>query len=273
MTRQVGPPRGILHTPPASGVFHHARLAPPASLAYFVQNFWIVRWDLPPNASQRAETLPHPNVHLALEQHAGRIYGVLDGRFTRTLEGAGGVFGVKFRAGGFRPFLGRSVATLRNRYIAFEEVFGAPASRLLDELFSASGDSQMAEVVARFLTSRLPAEDPHVDRIAGIVEGIAADPTIVSVDQVGERCAMGKRTLQRLFNEYVGTTPKWVINRYRLHEALARLHSGAELDWAQLAVDLGYFDQSHFIRDFRAVVGLSPAQYLRTRETSASPTL
>ncbi len=265
MIRQVGPPRGVLHTPAASGVFHHARLAPPAALASFVQNFWIVRWDLPPSTSQRAETLPHPNVHLALEQHAGRIYGVLDGRFTRTLEGSGSVFGVKFRAGGFRPFLGRSVATLRNRHIAFEEFFGAHASSLLEELFAASGDSQMAEVVARFLIARLPAEDPHVDRIAAIVDGIAADPTIVSVDQVSDRWGISKRTLQRSFSEYVGTTPKWVINRYRLHEALEHLHSGAELDWAQLAADLGYFDQSHFIRDFRAVVGRSPAQYLRMR--------
>lgn len=263
MTNQVGPPRGILRTPAAPGVFHHARLAPPASLAHFVQNFWIVRWDLPPNTSQRAETLPHPNVHLAFEQHEGRIYGVLDGRFTQTLEGSGGVFGVKFRAGGFRPFLGRSVATLRNRSIAFEEVFGAHAASLLDELFAESGDSQMAEVVERFLSARLPADDPQVDRIAAIVDGIAADPTIVSVDQVSERWGIAKRTLQRSFSEYVGTTPKWVINRYRLHEALERLHSGAELDWAQLTVDLGYFDQSHFIRDFRAVVGRSPAQYLR----------
>src|SRR5690606_17186439 len=109
MTEQVGPARGILRTPAGPGVFHHARLAPPPSLAYFVQHMWIVRWDLPPNTSQRAETLPHPNVHLALKQHEGRIYGVLDGRFTRTLEGQGSVLGVKFRAGGFRPFLGRSV--------------------------------------------------------------------------------------------------------------------------------------------------------------------
>lgn len=263
MTSQVGPARGILRTPTGAGAFHHARVPPPASLAYFVQHIWVVRWDLPPNISQRAETLPHPNVHLTLQQHEGRIYGVLDGRFTRTLEGHGSVLGVKFRAGGFRPFLGRSVATLRNRCIAFEEVFGAHASSLLDEMFSASGDAQRAEIVARFLSARLPAEDPQVDRIAAIVDGIAADPTIVSVDQVSKRWAMAKRTLQRAFSDYVGTTPKWVINRYRLHEALARLHAGAELNWAQLTADLGYFDQSHFIRAFRAIVGRSPAQYLR----------
>lgn len=263
MTRQVGPPRGILRTPAAPGAFHHTRLAPPSSVAYFVQHFWIVRWDLPPNTPQRAETLPHPNVHLSLQRHEGRIYGVLDGRFARTLEGSGAVLGVKFRAGGFRPFLGRPVATLRNRCIPFQEVFGAHTSNLLDEVFSASDDSQMAEVAARFLSARLPAEDPQVERIAAIVDGIAADPTIVSVDQVSERWGIGKRTLQRSFSEYVGTTPKWVINRYRLHEALERLHSGAELDWAQLTLDLGYFDQSHFIRAFRAIVGRSPAQYLR----------
>jgi len=72
---------------------------------------------------------------------------------------------------------------------------------------------------------------------------------------------VGKRTLQRLFAEYAGVSPKWVINRYRLHAAIERAASGEVVDWTSVALDLGYFDQAHFIRDFEKLVGKTPAQY------------
>jgi len=71
------------------------------------------------------------------------------------------------------------------------------------------------------------------------------------------------RALQRLFSDYVGASPKWVINRYRLHEAIARVQAGHPVAWAALAQDLGYFDQAHFIADFRRLVGVTPAEYAR----------
>jgi AraC-like DNA-binding protein len=58
----------------------------------------------------------------------------------------------------------------------------------------------------------------------------------------------------------VGVTPKWVLQRVRLHEAADRMADG-EKDWPRLATELGYFDQSHFIKAFKAVIGLSPGDY------------
>ena len=67
----------------------------------------------------------------------------------------------------------------------------------------------------------------------------------------------------RQFTRYVGVSPKWVIQRYRLHEALERLERGAEVDRVELALTLGYFDQAHFVRDFKRFVGVSPGDYAR----------
>jgi AraC-like DNA-binding protein len=72
---------------------------------------------------------------------------------------------------------------------------------------------------------------------------------------------MTERRLQRLFSEYVGVSPKWVMRRARLHEAALRADSGEEIDWAALAADLGYSDQSHLTRDFTATLGIPPARY------------
>jgi AraC-like DNA-binding protein len=85
------------------------------------------------------------------------------------------------------------------------------------------------------------------------------------VEDLVARWEMPTRTLQRLFARYVGVTPKWVIRRYRLHEAAERL-AVPGVSQSQLAAELGYSDQAHFIRDFRAVVGMSPAAYGRIRE-------
>jgi AraC-like DNA-binding protein len=72
---------------------------------------------------------------------------------------------------------------------------------------------------------------------------------------------MTVRSLQRLFADYVGASPKWVMRRARLHEAAERADSGELVDWAELATDLGYADQAHLTRDFTDTIGVSPTRY------------
>ena len=72
-----------------------------------------------------------------------------------------------------------------------------------------------------------------------------------------------------MFADFVGVGPKWVLKRYRMHEAAERIASGEAGDGASLALDLGYFDQSHFIRGFTAQIGLSPSAYERACAVAA----
>ncbi|MOA57975.1 DNA-binding transcriptional activator FeaR [compost metagenome] len=72
---------------------------------------------------------------------------------------------------------------------------------------------------------------------------------------------MNKRKLQRLFSQYVGVSPKWVLKLYRLQNAAEAMETGSERDWIKLSQDLGYYDQSHFIRDFKAMIGRTPDEY------------
>jgi AraC-like DNA-binding protein len=262
--REVGPARGILRHAPSPGEFHHARIAPSAALEHVVQHYWIVRWNLRGGQPQVRETLPHPNVHLVLDPGRTRIHGIHGGRFTRVLEGRGGVFGVKFRPGGFRPLLGRSVSTLRDRELLLQDVFGADAASLEADVFAQDGDTRQVAIMEAFLHRHAPPPDPAAARVGALVDAIADDRAITRVEHVAARGSLHPRALQRLFNDYVGVGPKWVINRYRLHEALERVAAGAEIDWSSLALELGYFDQAHFIRDFRAMVGRAPAEYARS---------
>jgi AraC-like DNA-binding protein len=78
---------------------------------------------------------------------------------------------------------------------------------------------------------------------------------------------MSTRSLQRLFADHVGLGPKWVINRYRVHEAAEVAAASPDVDWAALAAALGYSDQSHLVREFTAAVGTPPDRYARRSAT------
>ena len=78
---------------------------------------------------------------------------------------------------------------------------------------------------------------------------------------LAERLALSPRSLQRLFAEYVGVGPAWVVRRFRLQEAAAHATEGGAVDWAGLAATLGYCDQAHLVREFTQTIGVPPARY------------
>jgi AraC-like DNA-binding protein len=258
----VGKARGVFQVPPALGRFRHERHAPTPPLDAFVEHFWMVRWDLSGLAPQQRETLPHPSAHLLIERDASRIAGVTKGRFTRSLEGSGCVFGVKFKPAGFQPFLSAPMSTLTDQSCALSAVFGQDADTLEAAILAHDQVEGMIDVAAKFLSARLPPLDANVARINAIVYAIQNDRSITRAEELVLQHRLTLRTLQRLFNQYVGVSPKWVIQRYRLHEALEQLAENCIVDWPALALALGYFDQAHFIRDFKRMVGKSPTQYV-----------
>ncbi len=256
-----GKPRGILRPSFSQGQFEHQRQLPSAPLTGLVEHYWHVRWDLRGLPAQQQTTLPHPNVHLVVEQGQARIYGVHHGRFVRQLQGLDQVFGIKFKAGGFYPFYRQPVAELLDQSMDVTECFGPAGADLTQQVLESVDFAAMCAAAQRFLLQHLPAVDPQVARVGKLLERIAQDSRILSVEDVLGISGLNKRGLQRLFQKYVGVSPKWVIQRYRLHEAIAQVQTGKPLSWAALALELGYFDQAHFVRGFRQLVGMPPGEY------------
>ncbi|MEZ0091601.1 DUF6597 domain-containing transcriptional factor [Streptacidiphilus sp. EB129] len=272
-------PRGVLHPQGAAGRFQLDTVQPSAALAPFVAYHWRVRWDLRGQPPYEQKVLAHPNVHLVFEEPRPAVYGVDRGLFVRRLEGCGQVLGVKFHPGGFHPFWGRPVQELADRVLPATEVFdpgsehaGPEDARLLGveetgrQILALDDSAAMAALAEEFLLARLPLPDTRPDHqaveVAAMVALATGDHTLVRVEQLAERCGVSVRTLQRLFAEYVGAGPKWVLRRARLQEAAQRADArGGAVDWVVLATDLGYSDQAHLSRDFTAVVGLPPTRY------------
>ena len=237
----------------------HTFAEPSPELAPFIGRYWIVRWDLRGQEPYRQLVTPYPQVHLSfMDDEPGRVNGVVRGHAFRTLAGEGRVIGAAFRPGGFRPFLGRALSTITDRVIAAEAVFGSDATGLPDV-----DDKDLVRSVEALLRRHLPERDPTAERVAEIVALVEAEPGLTSVEALAGRTGLGVRTLQRLFADYVGVSPKWVIRRYRLHGVTERLAAGRAVDWGVLAAELGYADQAHLSRDFRAIFGESPTSFAR----------
>ena len=226
----------------------HAFHAPSPALAPWVEHYWEARWDYA--EPYRQKIVPYPNVHLSFGGGRAAVSGVCSGYQVKVLEGRDYVFGVAFRPGCFRPFLGASVSTITDCVLPATEVFGPDLPATLD-----------VPAVNAFLLKRLPHDDPRARQAVAAVELIARGKAVTRVEGLAGELGLSVRGLQRLFAEHVGIGPKWVIRRYRLHEVTARMEAGGAIDWAALAADLGYADQGHFIRDFKSMFGEPPTWY------------
>jgi AraC-like DNA-binding protein len=135
---------------------------------------------------------------------------------------------------------------------------------------SDEADARMAGLAEALLYSVRPERDPVAEQVAALVARITDDPGLRRVDELCVASGLSVRTLQRLFADYVGVSPKWVMRRARLHEAAERADSGEPVDWAELASDLGYADQAHLSRDFTVTIGIPPTRYATPATSLAS---
>jgi AraC-like DNA-binding protein len=260
--------RGVLRPDLAASVLRLDRHKPTDALAPFVDYYWIPRWDLRGRPPHEQTVLPHPNVHLVFEASGAGIFGVDRRLFTRSLSGLGLAFGIRFTAGGFRPFWQAPISQLTDRVVPAARLFGPRAEKtrqaIMDD-FTFGGldvdDGVMIGYAEALLHSALPEPDPLAGQAAALVSCITEDPALRRVDQLSASSGLTVRTLQRLFADYVGVSPKWVMRRARLHDAAERADSGEPVDWAALASDLGYADQAHLTRDFTVTIGVPPARY------------
>ncbi|MEU3203425.1 helix-turn-helix domain-containing protein [Streptomyces cyaneofuscatus] len=261
--------RGIVDAPDLFTHVHFRRREPAPALRPYLEHYWLIDWDL--DQPYAAHVVPHPSVNLVVQRYeAGEsareragyaeVAGIGLGLFTRKLTGRGRVCGVQFRPGGFRPFAPEhALSDLTGRRVDAAEVLRAPppVGAVLDP---ADEDARVAALDACLLALE-PRPDPQAALAMELADRVRTDRSVCRAGQLARDAGLTPRSLQRLFSAYVGVGPKWVILRYRIHEALERAESDPAVDWARLAADLGYSDQAHLVRDFTATVGVPPTAY------------
>lgn len=258
------PTLGILN--PAAGLQHFElhRHAPAPDLARLVDWHWVVRWSLVAPFEQ--EILPHPCVNLAIEARGeargASVHGIGTRREVVRLEGTGRVVATKFKPGGFFPFSPLPMRGLVDRVVPLAEVFGGAAERLERAVLDEPDDALAVRALEELLRARKEGPGgPGLDEAMALAARAQEDRNIHRAEDLARVAGVSVRTLHRAFERYIGVGPKWIIRRSRVQEAAERVASGAPVAWAALAAELGYHDQAHLIRDFKAQVGFTPAAY------------
>ena len=253
--------------------FELRRFDPRPPVARYVENYWAVRWELTGQPAYRQEIIPHPCVNVTVEsgspgelRHgfalpAALVHGLPTRRFAIDLTGTGQALGVRFRPGGFAALTGHSTGALRDRVVPLGQVFGAAADTLASEVLAEDDDERRVELTEAFLRKHLPDSAPGYDRVLELMTEMLQDRSLIRVGQLTRKHGLSERTLQRLFRHYVGASPKWVLARYRLHDAAARLEREPGVPVAAVAAAAGYFDQAHFCHEFKALLDVTPAEY------------
>jgi len=267
------PTKGILDFPEGLRHFRLQRQTPASDLAPWVDGYWVVAWDLPEGRAHRQTNVSHASVNVAFEPEGTFLYGVPQRTFVREIRGKGVVFGIKFRPGGFFPFhCGTSLKGFTGKRVELSQVYGQRALEWTSRMAAAATVAEQSAVTDDFwraLRDAEPARFGQAPAAATVAaERVISDHSIISVAMAASALGLGVRTLERVFTREVGIGPKEVIRRFRLQEAAERLLRDPAAASSQIAQDLGYFDQAHFIRDFKAVAGVPPEVYRQRQRKS-----
>lgn len=260
------PERGVVGRAGSASAFDLHRWAPSEDAARFVEHFWSVSWDRHEAGPFESTVITFPAMHLTREwgddvvRHGHRlpstlIHGVVPKVFRITISGRGSVVGARFRPGAFTARFGGDAAVTTGRVEqADDELLGTPLVLGEDVTAVRLGmDSAIGAMAGEV--------DPTYRALTPLVDRIRDDSSLHRVEQVMELSPWSTRTTQRVFRRYVGVTVKWVLCRYRLQQAALEIESAPDIDFADLAVRLGWYDQAHFINDFRSMLGSTPGEY------------
>lgn len=173
--------------------------------------------------------------------------------------------GVHFKPWGLAPFLPMPAAELCDLPVTVEQVWGRPAiAGLRDRLASASGPHEMLALLEQELMRRLSGTTGlGLVRHAGSV--IAATSGAVAISDLSLAAGVSSTHLARRFKELIGVTPKRLARSYRFATTVLAIDFAEPIDWGEVAVGAGYFDQAHFGHEFRAFTGLTPTRYAEVR--------
>jgi AraC-like DNA-binding protein len=175
------------------------------------------------------------------------------------------MIGVHFKPGGLAPFLEMPPVELTGRVVELDSLFGDAAVELRDGLLEAPGAKAKFRVLERFLLGRAGCVLSQMPLVAYALNAFRRDDSAVRVRQVADSLGVSHKHFIELFRREVGLTPKRFCRVRRFQKTLAEVQAHRVVDWAEVAGAAGYYDQAHFVNDFRSFSGITPSEYLARR--------
>lgn len=273
-----GRPHGSFLASNRHMLFRSYRPIPPLSV--FIENFWLYDGYSCPHLKERILPSGTFEIVFNLRDDELRIYksdrsdrcarfhgavvsGPYAGYFASDTAEEASVMGVHFRPGGAFPFLGFSAGELADTHIGLEDIWGPGAGYIRERLSSEKTHQRRFEVLENVLLSRLLRPLGKHPAVMSALDLFSHDISRAVVRKAVRGVGISNRRLADLFDVEVGVKPKLYTRIQRFQRVLHTVHRASNVEWGQLALQHGYYDQAHLIRDFVAFSGFTPGEYFR----------
>jgi len=252
---------------------------PPPPLTSFVECFWYAEGF--EGTHQRERLLPNgeSSIIFDLREQPVRIFDALEtGKFVTYAPAifAGArtdcfvietsqqerVIGVQFRPGGAFPFLAMPASEVSNATFSLDDIWPRQAPLIREALMNAGSVEAKFAVLEQSLTERLRRSLPLHPAVAYAVGQLARSGEGMLVRDVADHVGLSSRRFIELFREQTGLPPKAFQRVRRFQGVLRTLRADSVENWTSIAYRCGYFDQPHFIHDFRLFSGMTPGEYV-----------
>ena len=233
----------------------YREMLPAPALQPLVECVWSITARVPqPNYL----VLPDGCVDVVFSPRIGlRVVGAMTAARAHALQVGDDFVGIRFQAGAAGRFLGVAPGELTDLSIPLEELWGTRGRRLCEQL----QDAPSASACAPLLAEQMRLRPGHPSAMERTIAALVARHGAADLDWLARQANLSPRQLRRRCRELTGLTPKQLGRILRFRRAVDLLSFGAGRGWAHLAVECGYYDQSHFIHEFRAFSGSTPAEY------------
>jgi AraC-like DNA-binding protein len=256
------------------------RPGPP--LDRFVERLWY--WECSPLAHMKDRMMPDGSCGLVINLYEDetRSYSgaaddvverypgaVLCGTYSRyfvidTHEQRANV-GVGFRPGGTWPFFDPASDELQNQHIALRDLWGSAGDTLRERILAAPTPHAKLALLEAELLQRAIRPLQRRAEVDYAIARLSEAPSDYTIAMLSEHVGLSARRFTRVFTLEVGLTPKVYARVQRFQRAMERMQDPATRSWTELAQDCGYFDQSHLIRECRAMSGFTPTELAARR--------
>ncbi|WP_308379193.1 helix-turn-helix transcriptional regulator [Parapedobacter tibetensis] len=256
---------------------------PNKDLSAFVKCYWTLESPKPTRQAggeehaQRQTIVPDGCMEMIFhygdlyKQYLGKENSIVQprcfviGQLTQPLEiepmGETGIFSVRFHPDGFIPFATISIKEMENSAVALEKLFGKGGQEIAQNVLNAKTASERINLTEAFLIGRL-ADSKTIDRIIkSTVDMILTANGQLSINELSKRIVINRRQLERKFSSTIGLSPKQLSKTIRLQATLKLLVNKQFTSFTALAYEGEYYDQAHFIKDFKEFTGFTPKEF------------
>jgi len=251
---------------------------PQPPMSDFINIFWLYKGYHPPHEMERV--LPDGSMELVinLEEDMIKVYDQKNHHRFKRFRGSlisgphsgysvidtacqASTIGVHFKPGGAFPFLKLPANELHNEHVSLVDLWGTKAAEMREQLLEAETPAAKFRILEQYLMEKMMQVSAHHPAVVFALKKFRDFSPQRKVSDVTEQIGLSSRRFIQVFKEEVGLTPKQFYRIQRFQNVLSLIESERQIDWTNIAYHCGYYDQSHFIHDFRAFSGLSPTIY------------